>query len=44
MLLAKPIFLHKVFVCCPLSQSSDNRLDVPDLAKTIAQVEDGPNE
>ena len=43
MQLAKPIFLHTVFVCCPLSQSSDNRLDIPDLAKTITQVEDRPS-
>ena len=43
MQLANPIFLHTVFVCCPLSQSSDNRLDIPDLAKTITQVEDRPS-
>ena len=43
MQLAKPIFLPTVFVCCPLPQSSYNRLDIPDLAKAITHVEDGPS-
>ena len=43
MQLAKPIFLPTVFVCCPLPQSSYNRLDIPDPAVDITHVENGPN-